>query len=227
MKNKSYIMIIILIIAIAIASALFYKEYKSNKNQNTKESLDFKQEYEALNGTKDDEGNIKYVSISFTENNPFRYVTINEVFNFLENGTGILYFGMPECNWCRSMLPVLLDATSSSGIKKILYYNPKQIRKDNTEEYKRLIEILNNYLSTDTTTQKETDENFDSSKKRLYMPDVYFVKNGEIVGNHMSTLDSQEDSKTPLTVEQYTELKNIFKNLISKVKPESCNDEGC
>jgi thiol-disulfide isomerase/thioredoxin len=227
MKNKSYIMIIIFIIAIAIISVLFYKEYISNKRKANKEALDFKQEYESLNNTKDNNGNIQYINISFPEKNPFRYATIDEIFNFLSKGTGILYFGMPECNWCRTMLPVLLDAANTEGIKEILYYNPKQIRKDNTEEYQRLVAMLNDYLSTDTTTQKETDENFDSTKKRLYMPDVYFIKNGKIVGNHMDTLDSQKDAKTPLTVEQYTELKTIFTDLISKIKNESCNDKGC
>ena len=43
-----------------------------------------------------------------------------EIFDILD-GTGIIYFGFPECPWCRNAVPVLLDAAEEVGIEKIYY----------------------------------------------------------------------------------------------------------
>ena len=38
------------------------------------------------------------------------------------------------------------------------------------------------------------------------------------MGNHLSTVDSQNDPYTALTEEQTTELKNIYQELFDKIK---------
>ena len=50
----------------------------------------------------------------------------------------------------------------------------------------------------------------DNGEKTLYVPDVYFVKDGKIIGNHLSTVDSQTDPYTPLTEGQIKELELIL-----------------
>lgn len=235
MINKKNILITIILILVIIGSVfLVYNTFIKNKNikENKKalqeNSNQFKKDYELLNGTKDDKGNLKYIDISLPETNPFKYATINEVLELLKNGTGILYIGMPECNWCRNMLPILIEAANETKTDTILYYNPKQIRTDNTSEYQEIVSLLNPYLSTDTTTQKETDTNFDKNKKRVYMPDVYIIKNGKILGNHAVTLDSQKDSKIALNESQHQELKTIYKDLMLKLSNSNvCEDDGC
>lgn len=233
-KNNLKPLLILLLLIFIVSIGIYFLNNKNNNNttqeQTISDSSKFKQDYEAQNTTKDDENNLKYISMSLPDKMPFKYATTEDVFNLFEKGTGVVYFGMPECNWCRTMLPILIDVANENKIDTILYFNPKQIRADNTPEYQKLIEILKNYLSTDTSTQKETDSNFDKNKKRLYMPDVYVVKNGMIIGNHADTVNSQEDPKVTLTDSQQIELKKIFTDLLSQISSKTCDEntkEGC
>ena len=86
----------------------------------------FKKEYESLNGKANDAG-VLHKEITIPEDNPMVYATYEEVVDMLENGTGIVYFGYPECPWCRAALPVLLEAADEELMTKILYYNNKDI----------------------------------------------------------------------------------------------------
>lgn len=233
-KNNLKPLLILLLLIFIVSIGIYFLNNKNNNNttqeQTISDSSKFKQDYEAQNTTKDDDNNLKYISMSLPDKMPFKYATTEDVFNLFEKGTGVVYFGMPECNWCRTMLPILIDVANENKIDTILYFNPKQIRADNTPEYQKLVEILKNYLSTDTSTQKETDTTFDKNKKRLYMPDVYVVKNGMIIGNHADTVNSQEDPKVTLTDSQKTELKKIFTDLLSQISSKTCDEntkEGC
>ncbi|MCX8074182.1 MAG: hypothetical protein N2749_01160 [Clostridia bacterium] len=226
MKRRNLIVCIVIIVAIIIYCLNNNSSSNSNKSNNSsQDNLTFKSEYEALNGAKNEDGTNKYLAMNLPEQNLIEYITIDEVFNILNGGTGIIYFGMPECPWCRNMLPVLINSAKSNGIDTIYYYNPKKIRDENSEEYQKLVDILKEFLLTDTTTQKETDQNFSTEKKRIYMPDVFFVKNGKIVGDHKSTVSSQKDPKIELTDEQYNELLNIYNGYIKKIN-STCNDSS-
>jgi thiol-disulfide isomerase/thioredoxin len=155
----------------------------------------------------------EYSQINEDEKNPIVYKTDKEIIDILKSGTGIIYFGFPECPWCKSAIPVLLDAAKDMDIDQIYYFNPKEIRTNNTDTYKEIVKLLGDNLSV--------DENGD---KRLYVPDVYFVSGGKIVGHHFKTVDSQSDpSNNPLNDEQKAELKSIYKKLISKTYNIECD----
>ena len=62
------------------------------------------------------------------ENNPFVYIEVDEVIEKLKKGTSVIYFGFPECPWCRNLVPVLVDAANELGVDKIYYYNAVKIR---------------------------------------------------------------------------------------------------
>ena len=92
-------------------------------------------------------------------------------------------------------------------------------KSKNTEEYQKLVEKLSNYLHTD-----------DKNNKRIYVPDVYFVKDGKIIGhnNDTSTIEGTD------TEEYYTDtakkdLKEKLTKLVVEVYPkEVCDDtKGC
>lgn len=159
----------------------------------------FKKEYEALNNSN--------VKIELNEKNPIKYLSVNEVFDLFENKTGVIYFGFPGCPWCRNMLPVLFDSAKQNSVNTVYYFNPREIRGENNEDYNKLITILNEFL-----TENENGE------KTLYVPDVYFVKDGKIVGNHLGTVDSQTNPMESLTEEQKQELLNIYNDLFKKIK---------
>lgn len=205
-----------------------------NKNSNTevKDAVKFKEEYESLNGQKNDNGK-EYVNISVDEENPFVYASYDEVVDIIENGTGVIYFGFPECPWCRNAVPVLIDAAQELGVDKIYYYNALSIRdtksldengnivtdKKGTDEYYKLVDLLSNVL---TPYEGLNDE----SIKRLYFPTVVYVKDGEVLTSTIGTVDSQEDPYIKLTNDQYNELKNTYMDNMNKVYNILC-DEAC
>lgn len=187
------------IFLIIVLTFVFTGCIRNKDTINNLDSIKFKEEYEALNSNS--------VVMEIDENNPIKYIEFNEVIDLLNGGTGVLYFGFPGCPWCRNMLPVLFDVAEYNNIETVYYYNPSNIRKNGDDDYKQLTNILNNYLL-------ENEE----GEKTLYVPDVYFVKNGEIIGHHLSTVDSQTNPFTPLTQEQTNELKNIYQELFNKIR---------
>lgn len=196
MKDKKlwiYIIALIVIVALAIVLSII-----NNSLAPTEDALKFKEEYEALNSTS--------VVVNIDKNNPIKYVTFEEVETLLTSGTGVIYFGFPSCPWCRNMIPVLFDVAKENSYDNIYYFNPRDIRSSDNSDYNRLIEILGDYLL-------ETEGN-----KVLYVPDVYFIKDGNIVGHHLSTVESQTDPKVSLNTTQVKELSSIYQELFDKMK---------
>lgn len=224
MDNKKTIAIILSAVLVFITCFLLLP--KNNDN------LKFKEEYESLNGKKN-KNNQEYVEVKIDEKNPFIYASYKEVVDLLENGTGVIYFGFPECPWCRNMVPVLSDAANELGVDKIYYFNALDMRdkkslddkgnivieKEGTDEYYNLVEIMYDYISVYEGLN-------DESIKRIYFPTVIFVKDGDIIGSHVGTLDSQEDPYVVLNDSQKNELKNIYIDYMNDVFELLC-DEAC
>ena len=158
----------------------------------------FEQEYEALND--------KGIVVDIDTNAKVKYLELNEVVDFLENKTGIIYFGFPGCPWCRNILPVLLNVAKDNN-EMVYYFNPRDVRGTNNEDFNKVMAILDEYL----------DVNSDG-EKTLYVPDVYFVKEGNIVGHYLGSVSSQTNPYEALTETQKQELYNIYKDLLDKIK---------
>lgn len=157
----------------------------------------FEQEYEALN----DNG----IVVDIDSDVNIKYLELSEVVDFLENKTGVIYFGFPKCPWCRNIIPVLLDvATDNNQI--VYYFNPQDVRGTDNEEFDKVMEILDEYLLVNS-----------DGEKTLYVPDVYFVKEGNIVGHYLGSVSSQTNPYENLTETQKEELYNIYKELIDKI----------
>ncbi|MBQ9011056.1 MAG: hypothetical protein IJ093_00190 [Bacilli bacterium] len=222
MKKKIFISVLIVIVII-IASIIFINL------SNPKDSVKFKKEYEKLNGQKTENGK-NYLKVSISKDNNVNYLEFDEVMSFLEEGTGILYFGFPECPWCRNATPILLEAAKENETD-IYYYNALSIRdvkelkdgkivttKKGTKNYYKLVDKLKDYLPA---YDGLNDENI----KRLYFPTVFFLQSGKIVGMHEGTVDSQQDPYIVLTKKQRKELKDIYVNNINKIY--GICDESC
>ena len=191
----------------------------------------FKTEYEELNNKKNDKGK-KYPTVHLPKDNNVTYASFDDVMNLLDDGTGILYLGFPECPWCRNALPVLIDAAKKSEVDNVYYFNAEPIRdtktldakgkrvttKKGTKEYYKLVEKLKDYLDP-------YDGLNDESIKRIYFPTVVFVMGGKVVGIHTDTVESQSDPYKGLTKKQKEELNQIYTNNINKIYG-TCN-ESC
>ena len=139
----------------------------------------FKKEYEALNGKIDEDDGSNYLKLSIEKENKVTYLEFDELTDFMENRSGILYFGRPACPWCRDLVPALIEFVKEKD-SNIYYYNIETDREENNENYKKILSKLSEYLPTDTVTQKEDDPDFKSDQKRVVLPQLFFLKYGKV-----------------------------------------------
>ena len=236
-SRRKYLLRGSLLILVGVGALIFiiYSNFNNKSNNNNNKITDavkFKKEYEVLNNEKTANDENKYLPISINKDNPVKYLSEKDLEEFLTEGTGIIYFGFPECPWCRNLIPVLLDALNEKDINDVYYMNVKELRdikilsngeiitqKEATNSYKIILEKLSNYLPAYEGLN-------DESIRRLYVPAIFFVKNGEVVGTHFNTVDSQTNPMVPLTEIQYNELKKLLLKNIEKVYNLICTS-GC
>ena len=87
------------------------------------------------------------------------------------------------------------------------------------------IELIKGTLD-DYIVKDDDGKEYDTGEKRIYVPVVFFVKDGDIVGMHLDTVESQENPFKALTDSQYEELYNIYSNYIHEMLGNLCN-ESC
>lgn len=230
---KVKIELLILGVIFLLSSYLIYTYVDSDtKNIITNEEIQFKEEYEKLNGLYNENIGHYYMNMEIVENSNVEYKTAEELIDILKNGTGIIYFGFPECPWCRNIVPILVNTLQEYGIS-FYYYNAYDIRdqkhldengtiitdKEGTKEYYEILSLLGDSVSEYVGLN-------DSSHKRLYFPTIVFVKNGEVVTVHQGTIESQTNPYVELTLEQKDEIISILEQAIAKTYDIVCN-ENC
>lgn len=181
------------------------------------DGLRFQQEYEAENGQLDNSGLYVLPELQLSADEPFEYEDFEDVEELLTEGTGVLYLGFPRCPWCRSLVPVMIDAWKQSGAQEeIAYFNALDLRdkrslaedgsivveQEAAPEYDRLVELLYDWLG-------EYEGLNDPSIKRIYFPTVVFVREGKIEYVHIGTVDAQDRGES-LTDEEYNDLVALF-----------------
>lgn len=195
--KKNIKRIIIIIGTICLLLMIFAIIVISNDN------LHFKFDYESLNHIPYENG--RKIPVSIPLNNNIKYIEEKEILETLKTKTGIVYFGYNSCPWCRNVIGILIETAKENQIKPIYYVDIHHAIDDVGEELK---EYLKNYLRVD----EETGE------KVLAVPDVYFIKNGRIVGHHISTVKSYKNPYKGMNEEQKQELKNIYQEIIEEMK---------
>lgn len=167
------------------------------------------------------EDDIKTDSIRFKDeysevqkDNIYEYATYSNVIDTIKAGTGIIYLGFPTCTLCKEIVPILDETAKEKKVDRILYYNFKDIRDNNTSEYQDLANLLSDYISSD-----------DEGNKRISAPTIIFVKDGNITSVYVGTINS--DSEEILPEEEKVNLKNNLSSLIDKmlIEPENEKEE--
>lgn len=150
------------------------------------------------------------------EYNVFVYKGAEEIIKILEHGTGIVYLGFPECPWCQAYVPILSEVADIEGIDKIYYFNILNERKENTQNYQKMVSILSDYLQYD-----------DEGNKRIYVPAIIAVIDGQIIGfDDESSYDTlgYDDPKDYWTEDRKENLKKRLTEMISEVADNKCSD---
>ena len=119
MKNKIIIFISLIVVIVVMVVVLVFLKTDEPQTIFTEDEVKFKEEYESLNGIEYKEDHL-LKTISIVNDNNIKYVSDDEIISLLENGTNIIYLGWPECNWCRSVVPVLIDVAKSNEIDDVV-----------------------------------------------------------------------------------------------------------
>ncbi len=156
-------------------------------------------------------------SSEYTEvpaDNLFNYRSADEIINILEHGTGIVFLGFPECQWCQAYAPMLNQAAKDNGLEKIYYYNILEDRQNNTATYQKLVKLLSGQLQFD-----------DEGRERIYVPHVAFVRGGQIVASDYETSKDTAGAKVPSdywNAERIASLKARLNDDIQLIKEAGC-----
>lgn len=239
MKDNKLFMIIVTVLA-AIVLVLNIQKVISNNSQT--DGIKFKEEYEKLNGKKNDQGK-KYREITIDSKNKMVYKTTEEVLELIDKKKSfVLYFGFDTCPWCRSVVPTL--ASISKELNQEVYYidvkdirdtfeldddnKPKLIKKG-SKDYSKLLEKLESVLEDYTLTDSDNNE-IKVGEKRIYAPSIVSVIDGKAKELTTGISDKQTDGYMKLTKEMEKDTYNKIKKVLKQVsdKNNTCYlDKGC
>lgn len=239
MKDNKLFMTIVTVLA-AIVLVLNIQKVISNNSQT--DGIKFKEEYEKLNGKKNDQGK-KYREITIDSKNKMVYKTTEEVLNLIDKKKSfILYFGFDTCPWCRSVVPTL--ASISKELNQEVYYidvkdirdtfeldddNKPKLVKKGSKDYSKLLEKLEPVLEDYTLTDSDNNE-IKVGEKRIYAPSIVSVIDGKAKELTTGISDKQTDGYMKLTKEMEKDTYNKIKKVLKQVsdKKNTCYlDKGC
>ncbi len=195
----------------------------------SKSALEFKNDYEALNGKESASGKI-HRTITIDKNNPFERVTPEELLEKIENKeTFYVYFGDELCPWCRSVIEKFIEIAKEKNVKKVYYVKiwdqegteilrSKFKLNDNneieevikgTDAYYKLLEVFDNVL-TDYTLTDSNGNNVAVGEKRIYAPNFMYVEEGLSVKLTEGISPLQTDARGELTKEILDDETRMF-----------------
>ena len=201
MNKKNLTIALVILLVLGVVSLALIENNKSAKEEEKTDALRFKEEYSEV-----------------SEDNVFVYRDIEEIIDIMENGTGVVYLGFPECPWCNYYVKYLNEVAKEIGITRIYYYNIYEDRSNNTENYQRIVELLGENLQYD-----------EEGRLRVYVPNVSFHIEGEVIGNDYETSKDTNGFTDPSdywTEEEISSLKNNLSVYMKEVLEalDSCTE---
>lgn len=193
----------------------------------SKSGKEFKDIYESLNGTKTSSGK-DIRSVTIDEDNPYEKVDASKIVDLMnKKQTFYVYFGFPECPWCRSVIEESIKVAKSNSIKKIYYVDVLDIRdkmevkegkatqtKEGTEDYNKLLELLDPVLSNYSLKDSNGKE-IATNEKRIYAPNFVYVEKGEAKKLTEATSDQFTDPYMELTPEILEDEEKLFNDFFN------------
>lgn len=133
----------------------------------------------------------------------FVEVSALEAVELADSGEDVVIFcAFDGCPWCEAMVATLNDAALDAGWQ-IAYVDT---RKDPSWENNA---DMDGYAEFMARFGEWMDED-DSGEPHLYVPDLLFVRTGEVVAHHQGVVPSYQEPGEPLTEEQTTELRELL-----------------
>ena len=197
MKKKNILILLGVVILVILIISSYFIFFKKDKDITDAEK--FAKEYTKL-----------------SSDNVFTYKSLKEVNKILEKGTGVVYLGFPECPWCQEYVKYVNEVAKKVGLEKVYYFNIREDRTNNTEDYQTTIKLLRDYLPTD-----------EEGNPRVYVPLIAVIQNGKVV---ITDYETAEDTKGYDTPEEYwanedlDALKTRLEKAFNTVKSNVCTD---
>ena len=190
--------------------------------------LDFKNDYESINGLANKGGKLHRV-VNIDEENPFKQITTSELLEKIENKeTFYVYFGDKLCPWCRSVIEKAVEVAKKNNIDRIYYIaiwddEGKEIVRDKYElkdgeltktiegckEYPKFLEYFGELLSEYNLTDSDGNK-VSTGERRIFAPNFIYVKDGQAQELITGISDKQTDSREELTEEILKDEEELF-----------------
>jgi len=151
--------------------------------------------------------------------NIFVYRNASETADILSSGTGIVFIGFKECTWCQQYAVFLHEVAKEMEFEKIYYYDIREDRQNNNENYQRIIRILSGQLQYD-----------DEGQQRVYVPDLTIVVGGRKLFRDYETSKETFDYSTPQEYwneERVDALKERFRTGMKFINPNPSPCTAC
>ena len=233
---------LLLIAAVLIACYCGYQIKSGNWNVGiakvTESEKKFKEEFEALNGSANEEG-ITHITVTIPEDNNVEYLSLKDADKMLdaeENKSGVILFGYASNPWGRNLIPLLLEVAKEKELDKIYYVNlmdeeGNDLRTTYTldektgklnmiqgeNEYYNVRSSLTDYISDYVYYNAKDKKTTMKGEKYLSAPTVVAIKDGKILDVYESTIEmTEKDSGATkvFTNEDKTSAKDAFAKLI-------------
>ena len=202
--NKPACLAVIIILGVAVLVAVAFITIFSTIR--TKDTYEY--------GIKTDAERFAAEYTEVGADNVFVFKNAKEISDILKHGTGVVFFGFPSCPWCQAYAKYLNEVAKDNNIEKIYYYDIQKDREDNTADYQRFVEILGDHLQYD-----------EEGRPRIYVPEVVFVSDGQIVGNDHESSKDTAGLKNPSeywTEARVQDLKARLNSFMQLVKNSNC-----
>ncbi len=208
-----------------------------------KDAIEFKENYETLNGVVNQNGKEHRV-VTIPKNNPIVKSSAKGVIEKIAAEENFyVYFGSSLCPWCRSVIEKAINIANENGIDEIYYVDiwdeeGNEVLRDKytldddgnatkiidgTDEYFQLLTYLEDILPNyEYAANKNGGAKLDINEKRIYIPlFVYFAK-GKPIRSTSGISDLQEGSRDELTTEIIADETKQFDDFFINVCDESC-----
>lgn len=209
----------------------------------SKDSVKFKDEYEALNGITNKNGK-EHRTVNIDKSNAIIISDAKTIIEKIENKESFyVYFGSELCPWCRSVIEKAIDISNENGIDEIYYVNiwdneGKEILRDKytldddgnailvndgTDDYFKLLELLKDVLPDYTyAANKNGGSKLDIEEKRIYIPLFVYIAKGKPIRVTSGISDLQTGSRDELSTDILKDEEKLFNDFFINVCDESC-----
>ncbi len=197
--------------------------------KDNKKALEFKEDYEELNGTTNSRG-VEHRTITISKDNKFVEVTPSEILKKIENKeTFYVYFGSRLCPWCRSVIEKADEISRNRKISKIYYVDvwddqgveifrdkyeviDKELKQTfkGAKEYKKILNSIDQDLLRDYVITNSDGSTIEVGEKRIYAPNFVYFEKGKGIRLTNGKSEKQTDAREKLTKEMLKDEEKVF-----------------